>query len=310
MDNYLDSGGVLPSGLLSGNDFLEKTAGFNKTYKNYPLRVGIVSTIFAYNDPQNFTKLSTEYNVSVFEQNEDRGSTILTYKNCIAADGLGSIADFFEKNFRVKTTNDNPAGGLNSTYQNGAIVILLCLDAVSEKAVIIGGLNHPNRPTTLIDTQPRLQGEYNGVNIAVNPDGSTSLTFKGATAADGSLVNPGQGNTEFQIKQDGSFQFSHSTINISADRSGLLTITANGNIDITTNANTNIKVASNAVVNVGGDCDVTAGGKIVATAKEIDLNGNSGDPGRGVIDANGTFEVVDFITGVPVIPSTTVFIDV
>jgi hypothetical protein len=240
MDNYLDSGGVLPSGLLSGNDFIEKMAGFNKTYKNYALRAGVVNTIYAYNDPQNFTKLSTEYDVSVFEQNEDRGSTIITYKNCIASDGLGSIADFFEKNFRVKTTNDNPNGGLNTTYQNGAIVILLCLDAVSEKAVIIGGLNHPDRPTTLIDTQPRLQGEYNGVNVAVNPDGSTALTFKGATDSEGNAIDSSQGNTVVQIATDGSFSVSHSTITMNLAKDGNISITATGNVDITNQGTTNI----------------------------------------------------------------------
>src|SRR5271168_3853475 len=168
MDNYLESGGVLPSGLLSGNDMMERMAGFNKTYKNYPLRVGIVSQIYAYNDPNNFSKLSTEYDVQVFEQFEDRGSTILKYKNCIGADGLGSIADFFEKNFRPMTINNNPTGTLDTTYQNGSVVLLLCLDGVSEKAVVVGGLNHPDRPTMLTTTEPQLYGEYNGVAIAVN----------------------------------------------------------------------------------------------------------------------------------------------
>src|SRR5271165_5288695 len=136
MDNYLDSGGVLPSGLLSGNDFVEKMGGFNKTYKNYALRAGVVSTIYAYNDPQNFTKLSTEYDVSVFEQNEDRGSTIITYKNCLSSDGLGSIADYFEKTLRVNNTPSTVGSTLiNTTGQNGAVVLLLCLDGMSDKAI-------------------------------------------------------------------------------------------------------------------------------------------------------------------------------
>lgn len=274
MDNYLDTGGVLPSGLLSGNDLSERMAGFNKTYKNYPLRAGIVNKIYAYNDPQNFTKLSTEYDVLVFEQNEDRGSTIITYKNCLASDGLGSIPDFFEKNYRVKTVNDNPTGDLNSVDQNGAIVILLCLDAVTEKAIIIGGLNHPNRQTTLTDTQPQLQGEYNGVNVAVNIDGSTSLTFKGATDNDGEPIDDSQGNTVVEIAQDGSFSVSHSTITFSLDRSGVVTLTAKGDVNINTEGQTNITTQGDTNFTTQGDTNITSTGKVVVTGSEIDLDGN------------------------------------
>lgn len=288
MDNYLESGGVLPSGLMSGNDMMEKMAGFNKTYKNYPLRVGVISQIYAYNDFNNFSKLSTEYDVQVFEQNEDRGNTILKYKNCIGVDGLGSIADYFEKNFRPMTMNTNPTGVLNTTYQNGSVVILLCLDGVTEKAVIIGGLNHPSRSTKLTTTQPQLYGEYNGVAVAVNPDGSTSLTFNGATDNNGNLVTPGQGPTTVAIATDGTFSVQHSGVTMQLEKNGALNITANGNINITTPD------------------------KVVVTAKEIDLNRPDGDedPTEGIITSAGTYNCVDFITGVPVVPSTTVFGDI
>ncbi len=202
MDNYLESGGVLPSGLMSGNDMMEKMAGFNKTYKNYPLRVGVISQIYAYNDFNNFSKLSTEYDVQVFEQNEDRGNTILKYKNCIGVDGLGSIADYFEKNFRPMTMNTNPTGVLNTTYQNGSVVILLCLDGVTEKAVIIGGLNHPSRPTKLTTTQPQLYGEYNGINVSINPDGSGTLLVQGATDNNGNVISS-EGSITIQAQANG-----------------------------------------------------------------------------------------------------------
>lgn len=232
MDNYLNTGGVLPSGLLSGNDLMEKMAGFNKTYKNYPLRVGIVSQIYAYNDPNNFSKLSTEYDIQVFEQNEDRGSTILVYKNCIGVDGLGSIADFFEKNFRPMTVNNNPTGTLNTTYQNGSIVILMCLDGVSEKAVVIGGLNHPNRPTKLISAQPQLYGEYNGVAVSINPDGSTSLVFNGATDSYGKPTDPSQGITTVQIATDGSFSVQNAGVTMQLQKGGTVNITCTGPANI------------------------------------------------------------------------------
>lgn len=294
MDNYLESGGVLPSGLLSGDDTIEKMAAFNKTYANYPLRAGIVSKIYPYNDPNNFTKLTTEYDLDVFEQQSDRGNTIITYRNCIASDSFGSIADFFEMNYRVKTVNNNPTGDLNSIYQNGAIVILLCLDAVTEKGVIIGGITHPNRQTTLINSQPQLQGEYNGVNVLVNPDGSTSLTFNGATDNNGDVIDSSQGTTTVQIAKDGSFSVSHSTITMNLARSGVITITANGDINMTSQGKINIDNQGDININTQGNANLTASGNVVVQASNIELNGEVGN-----VLTTETMEVVDTIFGTP-----------
>lgn len=287
MNNHLSNGTVLPHGLL-GVNVGDSVTAFNRAYKNSPLRMGIVTTIYPYNDPNNYTKLTTEYDVTVLEQNENSSCTNIVYRNCVSADGMGSVADFFEKNLRQQTQNNNTGGEINTSDQNGAIVILLCLDAYTQKAVIMSGLTHPDRQTELTSSAPQLRGEYNGVAVAVNPDGSTSLTFKGATNNDGDVINSSQGNTVVQISTDGSFSVQHSTITFQMERSGVVNINAQGNVNITTPD------------------------KVVVKAAEIDLNRPSGDSdqGKGVIDSNGSYGVVDMITGLPLIPSTTVFIDV
>ena len=239
MSNHLSNGTVLPHGLLGINTEASMGA-FNRAYKNTPLRMGIVTASYAYDNPNNYTKLTTEYDVTVLEQNENISCTNLLYRNCVSCEGMGSIADYFEKNLRNQTQNQNANGEINTSGQNGAIVILLCLDAFSQKAVIIGGLTHPDRITNLANSNPQLYGEYNGVNVAVNPDGSTALTFKGATNNDGDPINSSQGNTVVQIATDGSFSVSHSTITMNLARSGNITITATGNVDITNQGTTNI----------------------------------------------------------------------
>lgn len=254
MNNHLDNGTVLPHGLL-GINTQESVTAFNKAYKNYPLRMGIVVASYAYNDPNNYTKLTTEYDVMVLEQNENVSCTNIKYRNCVSSEGMGSIADFFEKNLRQQTQNENTGGEINTSGQNGAIVILLCLDAYTQKAVIMGGLTHPDRQTELSNNSPQLHGEYNGVAVDINTDGSTSLTFKGATNNDGEVLNPSQGNTVFQIKTDGSFEFNHSTVNISADRNGTLNITCTGPANIiaqgtTTVDGSTIKLGVDAVQSV------------------------------------------------------------
>jgi hypothetical protein len=300
MSNHLPNGTVLPHGLL-GVDVGAAMGAFNKAYKNTQFRMGIVIKSYAYDDPDNFSGLTTEYDVVVLEQNENVSYTNITYRNCLASEGMGSIADYFEKNLRVQTQNNNAQGAVNTTNQNGAIVTLLCLDGFREKAIIVGGLTHPDRQTELASSAPQLYGEYNGVAVQINPDGSTSLTFNGATDNNGDLVTPGQGPTTVAIATDGSFSVQHSAVTVQLEKNGVVNITATGNINVNTPANANVTAAN---------VNITASDKIVESAKEIDLNGNSGDPGRGVTSSNSHMGVIDLITGVPVEPSTTVFIDV
>ena len=200
MTKFLDNGTVMPHGLLSCNpsDF---SRGFNKSYNNTALRFGVIKSIYPVNDPKNVSNLSTEYDVDVIEQDMNKGIAPITYKNCLTVDGLGSIADFFEKNSRVQTQSDNLQLPLTKG-QNGATVLVLCLDATTGKGVILGGLNHPDRPTKLTSAEPQLYGEYNGINVSIKPDGSGTLLVQGATDNNGNVVNP-QGSITIQAQANG-----------------------------------------------------------------------------------------------------------
>jgi hypothetical protein len=248
MSNFLPNGTVMPHGLLSckPEDFLR---GFNKSYNNTALRFGVIKQIYAINDPHNISGLSTEYDVDVIEQDMNRGIAPVTYKNCLSVDSLGSIADFFEKNCRVQTESDNWQLPLTKG-QNGATVLVLCLDAFTGKGIVLGGLNHPDRPTTLVDSQPRLSGEYNGVAVAVNPDGSTSLTFKGATDNYGVPTDPSQGPTTVQIATDGSFSVQNAGATVQLQKSGTVNITCTGPANIIAQGLTTID-GSNINLGVG-----------------------------------------------------------
>jgi hypothetical protein len=231
MNNFLENGAVLPSGLI-GIDNEALLGAFKKTYQNVALRVGIVFAYYGVNDENNINKLVPEYDVFVFEQNEDKGSTPITYKHCIAATGFGSKADFFEaklRQFTKKTTRDaipTPSG------QDGAIVLLLCLNGLTDTGIIVTALLHPDRVTTLQSDEPHLEGEYNGVHILINGDGSCTFTFKGATDSYGNVINTAQGNTVATIGNDGSFQVNHSTITFRLDRSGTATLTAQADVNV------------------------------------------------------------------------------
>lgn len=256
MDNILGNGTVLPFGLLS-EDQKGVLAGFAKTHQNFALRVGIVTASYPASNSKNKSKLCTEYDVTVIEQNEDRGMTSIPYRNCLSAEGLGSIADFFEKALRpVKKKNGK--GPLDTSNQDGAIVLLLCLDGMSEKGIIMGALTHPTRNTTLLDEGPRLEGEYNGINIKVEKDGSTMLTFRGATDNNGNPIDSSQGNTVIKIEKDGSYQVSHKSITQRFDKGGDATLTADGNISNVTKKNYQVNASQDVQVNATGNANVTA----------------------------------------------------
>jgi len=254
----------LPHGLLgcSGNDFAR---GFNSTYNNTALRVGMITNSYAYNDPLNISKLTTEYDVTVIQQDANRGVATINYRNCMSSEGFGSKADFFERNLRPRTQFTGKGEPTNFKGQNGAIVLVLCLDALTEKALIIGSLTHPDRPTNLVDTGPLLVGQFNGVKININEDGSCSLIFQGATDTNGKILDPNQGNTEIQIATDGSFQVDHRNTTFRLDRNGTTSLTTTSDINVTTSTgNVNLVVSQGNV-----NATVSQGNVTVTALKDI-----------------------------------------
>lgn len=265
--NYLPNGTVLPFGLM-GIDEHAGMAGFNKTYKNTSMRLGIVIKSFPVSDPANLSKLTTEYDVLVFEQVEDKGSSIVTYKNCLSAEGMGSIADFFEHTLRVRKSSADQSKSINTKNQNGAVVLIHCLDGVTEKAIIVGAVTHPDRKSTLLDNVAHLEGEFNGVNIQVNDDGSANFTWKGPTDNDGKPVDASLTPTTVSLAKDGSFEIKHKTITVNLAIGGIVTITSSDAMNI------NCKDAN---VTASGDANIKASGNATIDAPAINLGAGATD---------------------------------
>lgn len=248
LNNFLDNGAVLPSGLIGINAEFHLD-GFKKSFNNPYLKVGVITKTYEINDSNNVSKLTPEYDVMVFEQDADKGSTVITYKNCPSSSSLGSIADFLDIKLRSIKKNKKKGNIPSPDGQDGSIVLLLCLNGLSDRGIIIGALKHPDRKTTLSKEGPHLEGEYNGVRIQVNADGSTSLTFKGATDNDGKVLDKDQGNTSISIEKDGTYQVGHKTVTQRFEKKGKVTLTADDDISNTTKKNFNIASTENIVLN-------------------------------------------------------------
>ena len=213
--------------------------------------------------------------------------------------GFGSIADYFECTLRSQTFQSKNAPVFSG--QDGAIVLVQCLDNIGSKAIVIGNLIHPDRPTTISNTDPHLAGEYNGVQIGINADGSTSLNFQGATDSKGNVIDPSQGLTSINIDVDGSFQIKHSTVTLRLDKSGTVSLKALKDLEMAITGNVSITLNGDATINAQGKCDIISSGKTTLTASEIDLNGSTGK-----VLTTSTDPVVDTIYGTPTMGVPTV----
>lgn len=281
VSNELPNGAILPSGLL-GENSESSMEGFKKTYQNSSMRVGVITESYPVDNKDNLNKLVPEYDVLCFEQNEDQGSTVITYRHCLMANSLGSIADFFEFTMRKITDKKSKGPTPSANGQNGSIVLLLCLNSLSDSAIIVGALSHPDRKSTLVDEGPRLEGEYNGVNIKVEKDGSTSLTFRGATDGYGKPIDSTQGDTSLSIEKDGSVQVKHKTITQRLDKNGKASLNSDDDISNTTKKNFNVIATENIAMKASKDFTLecvaltaNASGSAMLACQKLAINSQS-----------------------------------
>jgi phage gp45-like len=239
----MDNDSVLPSGLFD-TDFGDRLSGFNRTYNNSGLKVGVVVKSHEIAADTNVGKLCVEYDVVVVEQDENRGITPMRYRNCISADGLGAIADFLEFRIREQKSFEGPAEGLDVGNQDGAVALLLCLDKNSDKGVIVGFLSHPDRKSKLTEGR-QLAGEFNGVGIEIRDDGSVSLTWRGSTDNKGEKDNEDQEPASVDIEVDGSIQVANKGVTIRAEAEGNVSVAAAAKISLDAKEDISAKTETN-----------------------------------------------------------------
>jgi len=197
---------TLNSSVLSGRDETKVNFG-KKVFGNTSLRLGLVLEIIEIDDEKNISKLGPEYNVLAIEQDEGNGSSTTVYKNCISIDAFGGVADYFQ--FRHRAAKDPKKAQKEGTIKDetGSIVLMLCLDGNSEKAVILKSVHNPSRNVLLEkDKEHYAEGEFNGVNFQVDKEGALTVTFRSATEDDGTPKDTEAGGTELKIEKDGSFE--------------------------------------------------------------------------------------------------------
>jgi hypothetical protein len=241
---------IYPSSLFSEMEESDSSSHV-KSFKNNSLRVGVVIAVYDIEDEKNTNKNTPEYDVMAVEQNGSLGVNTTLYKNCITVDQFGGVADFFQAKLRsVKDQKKTKSKG-NFENETGSIVTILCLDGISEKAIIVGSMSNPSKKVLTKEKGIHLEGEYNGINYKVNKDGELTVTFRSATNDDGTPKNEIAGGSFFKIDKTGSFEINDNnkdsikidkiaqTITLNSERS--TSVVANANLNLTSRTNTNIK---------------------------------------------------------------------
>lgn len=181
-----------------------------KIFGNNAIRLGLVLEIIEEDDDANISGLGPEYNVMAIQQDGGNGSNTTIYKNCINIDAFGGVADYFQFKHRASKDPKKAKKDGSLKEQTGSIVLLLCLDGNSEKAVIIKSVHNPKKNKILTkDKGHHLEGEFNGVNWSVDKDGALTVVFKSATEDDGKPKDEKAGGSTFKFEKDGSVELTN-----------------------------------------------------------------------------------------------------
>lgn len=293
---------VMPSSILQ-----ERTSeDFNYSQKisnNVSLKVGVVVDIIELGDKKNVSKVTTEYNVMVIE---DQSNSV--YANCMAVDGFGGIGDFLNKKLRKTKDPTKVSSRTTLTNQNGSIVLLLCIDGHSEQAVIVGSLAHPDRKNGQLtkDKGHHLEGEFNGINWQIDKNGALKVTFKSASDNDGKYKeSEGKvGGTHLHMDKDGGVDINtnlkgaeetyirmdkkNKDVGLKAGQH--IGLTAEKNIGLTAKANITSKATADLLAEAGGSMTlksagafgINAGAALNVQAASVDIVSN------GSVKINGT----------------------
>jgi hypothetical protein len=194
---------VLPSSLLEQR--VDSEVDFTrKVNRNMYLKLGTIVDVIDTDAPKNQSEFMVEYDVMVIE---DDNTSI--YKNCISIDSFGGVADFLRYKRRAHKDPKKVKDSGSFKKQNGSMVLLLCLEANGEIAIILGGLPHSDKGKILDPALGHhLEGEFNGINWQIDKDGQFVVTFKSATEADGKVINADAGGAYYKMEKDGSIEVS------------------------------------------------------------------------------------------------------
>jgi hypothetical protein len=265
---------TLPSGLLAQHGS-KQNGTYNHEFGNFGIKTGVIIKTHEIDSKENLLGVGPEYDVVIHEQDGNRGTSSVIYKNCQFLENFGGISDFLDVKRREPTNTDYKVEQDIEKF-DGAMVLMACIDGVSNKGIIIGAITNPNRKSTLTkEAGAHMEQQFNGLNWQVNKDGAYTVTFNSAMDNKGKKADEEAAGTSWKIEKDGSTEFSDGNKeSIRLDKTEK-TITVNAEKDISiTSEKENFSVTAKKSVNItaGKDLIAMAEGKAAFTiSKTLDI---------------------------------------
>jgi hypothetical protein len=139
----------------------------NKT--DAKLRIGIVKR--AYNDAESG---ELHYLVEVQDLND---KIELNCRMLRRFGGVYNYEDYIDRGYKI---SDKPDTVASFDAKAGDAVLVGQMNGQGREGLIIGGLTHAARKTTLdAKLGPQFRSEFNGIETSINADGEHTITFKG-----------------------------------------------------------------------------------------------------------------------------------
>lgn len=170
---------------------------------NLRIRIGEVQAVYGPKHDLNISKKRNEY--QVFCSHRANGTAVTKmYEHCFLADGFASFADFIRFTLRAdpSASQKSPGPGV------GAKVLIACINGESTNPVIFAGVPDAETPVDDEEDGHHFDAVFNGLAISINKDGELTITYGGATNADGTLadgVDEDAPGTTVSITKDGNF---------------------------------------------------------------------------------------------------------
>jgi len=99
--------------------------------------------------------------------------------NCRMVRQFGGVYNYQDVVTSGYKFDDKPDPVLDFTAKAGDAVLVVALNGQSREGIILGGITHPARKSTIpVDKGPYYQSEFNGIETVINDQGEYTLTFK------------------------------------------------------------------------------------------------------------------------------------
>jgi len=153
--------------------------------------------------------------------------------------GIYNYEDFVSRGYNI---DDNKLEDSAFETKAGDVVVVAFLNGQARDGIILGGLNHAARKTSILAKDgPQYKSEFNGIEKSINKDGEYKVTFKGQPTNlnklndhPSSQIQPPtydeeKGTSYYKFSKDGSFEVSD---NAKKDTQSFKIDKTNGTIEI------------------------------------------------------------------------------